>query len=76
MSGMSIPFEVLEAVITLAVLIAASGLLVFFASNRMGRTGDRARALRAEAEGLQMADASVEASSHPNAIKRKHIARS
>jgi hypothetical protein len=75
MTGISIVFQVLEAVITLAVLISVSGLLVFFTSNRMGRTGDRVRALTAEAERLQISASNVPATGDLNEIKRKHIAQ-
>jgi hypothetical protein len=73
MSGIPIPSEVLGAMITLAVLISASGLLVLSTSNRIGRTGERVRALAAQVERLQMADSSVSASDHSKEIKPKHI---
>jgi hypothetical protein len=54
MSGIPVPSEVLGAMITPAVLISASGVLVLSTSNRVGRTVDRVRVLAAEAERLQV----------------------
>jgi len=45
MSGIPVFPEVLGAMITPAVLISASGVLVLSTSNRVGRTVDRVRAL-------------------------------
>jgi hypothetical protein len=53
MSGIPVSSEVLGAMITPAVLISASGVLVLSTSNRVGRTVDRVRVLAAEAERLQ-----------------------
>jgi len=54
MSGIPVPSEVLGAMITPAVLISASGVLVLSTSNRVGRTVDRVRVLAAEVERLQV----------------------
>lgn len=51
MTGPQLAGDVLGAMITPAVLISASGLLVLSTSNRLGRVVDRVRALSAEAEG-------------------------
>lgn len=59
--------------ISLAVLIAASGLLALFTSNRVGRTADRVRALAAEVERLQMVDSSLSDSSHTKEVRRQQI---
>lgn len=70
MSGIPINSEVLGAMITPAVLISASGVLVLSTSNRVGRTVDRVRVLAAEAERLQISRESASASGS----KRKHVA--
>jgi hypothetical protein len=54
MSGIPVPSEVLGAMITPAVLISASGVLVLSTSDRVGRTVDRVRVLATEAERLQV----------------------
>ena len=54
MSAIPIGSEVLGAMITPAVLISASGVLVLSTSNRVGRTVDRVRAIAAEVERLQI----------------------
>jgi hypothetical protein len=51
MPGSKLAGDVLGAMITPAVLISASGLLVLSTSSRLGRVVDRVRALSAEAEG-------------------------
>jgi hypothetical protein len=70
MSGIPINSEVLGAMITPAVLISASGVLVLSTSNRVGRTVDRVRVLAAEAERLQISRESASDSGS----KRKHVA--
>jgi hypothetical protein len=70
MNGIPVSSEVLGAMITPAVLISASGVLVLSTSNRVGRTVDRVRALAAEVERLQIAPESTSASGS----KRKLIA--
>jgi hypothetical protein len=54
MNGIPVSSEVLGAMITPAVLISASGVLVLSTSNRVGRTIDRVRVLATEVERLQM----------------------
>ena len=54
MSVFPVSSEVLGAMITPAVLISASGVLVLSTSNRVGRTVDRVRVLAAEAERLRV----------------------
>ena len=54
MNGIPVPSEILGAMITPAVLISASGVLVLSTSNRVGRTVDRVRALAGEVERLQL----------------------
>jgi hypothetical protein len=70
MSGIPINSEVLGAMITPAVLISASGVLVLSTSNRVGRTVDRVRVLAAEVERLQSSGASPSVSES----KRQHVA--
>jgi hypothetical protein len=70
MNGIPVSSEVLGAMITPAVLISASGVLVLSTSNRVGRTVDRVRALAAEVERLQISPESASASGS----KRKLIA--
>jgi Protein of unknown function (DUF2721) len=70
MTGIPINSEVLGAMITPAVLISASGVLVLSTSNRVGRTVDRVRILAAEVERLQSSDKSASASKS----KRQHVA--
>jgi Protein of unknown function (DUF2721) len=70
MNGIPVSSEVLGAMITPAVLISASGVLVLSTSNRVGRTVDRVRALAAEVERLQISSESVS----PSGSGRKHIA--
>jgi hypothetical protein len=54
MTGIPVSSEVFGAMITPAVLISASGVLVLSTSNRVGRTVDRVRALAAEVHRLQI----------------------
>jgi hypothetical protein len=56
--------------ITPAILISASGVLVLSTSNRVGRTVDRVRVLAAEVERLQSSDKSPLASKS----RRQHVA--
>jgi hypothetical protein len=70
MTGIPINSEVLGAMITPAVLISASGVLVLSTSNRVGRTVDRVRVLAAEVERLQISDISPSAADS----KRQHVA--
>lgn len=70
MNGIPVSSEVLGAMITPAVLISASGVLVLSTSNRVGRTVDRVRALAAQVERLQISPESASASGS----KRKLIA--
>jgi hypothetical protein len=70
MTGIPINSEVLGAMITPAVLISASGVLVLSTSNRVGRTVDRVRVLAAEVERLQSSGASPSVSES----KRQHVA--
>jgi hypothetical protein len=70
MTGIPINSEVLGAMITPAVLISASGVLVLSTSNRVGRTVDRVRVLAAEVERLQISPESASASES----KRQHVA--
>lgn len=67
------PSEVLGAMITPAVLISASGVLVLSTSNRIGRTVDRVRVLAAAVERLQMSPESVSPFIDIREHKRKHI---
>jgi Protein of unknown function (DUF2721) len=69
MSGIPVSSEVLGAMITPAVLISASGVLVLSTSNRVGRTVDRVRVLAAEAERLQFSPDGTSA----NRSKRKDV---
>jgi Protein of unknown function (DUF2721) len=73
MNGIPVSSEVLGAMITPAVLISASGVLVLSTSNRVGRTVDRVRALAAEVERLQMSAESVPPLGHIKDFKRRHI---
>lgn len=59
--------EVLGAMITPAVLVSASGMLVLSTSNRLSRVVDRVRVLAAEAEKMERA---VE-SQHPDIMIKK-----
>jgi hypothetical protein len=70
MNGIPVPSEVLGAMITPAVLISASGVLVLSTSNRVGRTVDRVRVLAAEVERLQASPGTL----LPKEAKRKLIA--
>jgi hypothetical protein len=74
MSGMLVSSEILGAMITPAVLISASGVLVLSTSNRVGRTVDRVRALAAEVERLQLLPESESVSTESKASKRKRLA--
>lgn len=69
MNGIPVSSEVLGAMITPAVLISASGVLVLSTSNRVGRTVDRVRSLAAEAERLQLSPGNISAGE----LKRKLI---
>ena len=73
MNGIPLSSEVLGAMITPAVLISASGVLVLSTSNRVGRTVDRVRALTGEVERLQIPSANVSANADGE-NKRKLIA--
>ena len=73
MSGIPVSSEVLGAMITPAVLISASGVLVLSTSNRVGRTVDRVRVLEAEVERLQMSAESGSPLVLAKEFKRKHI---
>lgn len=66
--------EILGAMITPAVLISASGVLVLSTSNRVGRTVDRVRALAAEVERLQISSANVPGKVQISESKRGLIA--
>ncbi|HET8562592.1 MAG TPA: DUF2721 domain-containing protein [Candidatus Binatia bacterium] len=66
--------EILGAMITPAVLISASGVLVLSTSNRVGRTVDRVRALAAEVERLQISSANVPGNVQISESKRELIA--
>src|SRR5918996_4294346 len=70
MTAIPVSSEILGAMITPAVLISASGVLVLSTSNRVGRTVDRVRALAAEVERLQISPESIS----PSGSRRKHIA--
>jgi hypothetical protein len=70
MSGIPVSSEVLGAMITPAVLISASGVLVLSTSNRVGRTVDRVRALAAEVERSLVSPENISA----REAKRKLIA--
>jgi hypothetical protein len=72
MNGIPVSSEVLGAMITPAVLISASGVLVLSTSNRVGRTVDRMRVLAAEVERLQMSAESNSPLIHSQEFKRKH----
>ena len=74
MGGIPVSSEILGAMITPAVLISASGVLVLSTSNRVGRTVDRVRALAAEVERLQFLPESGLVSSESKASKRKRLA--
>lgn len=74
MSGIPISSEVLGAMITPAVLVSASGVLVLSTSNRVGRTVDRVRTLAAEVERLQSSRGNVSALGQTRESKRKFIA--
>lgn len=66
--------EILGAMITPAVLISASGVLVLSTSNRVSRTVDRVRALAIEVERLQLLPESGLVSTECKASKRKRLA--
>jgi hypothetical protein len=74
MNGIPVSSEILGAMITPAVLISASGVLVLSTSNRVGRTVDRVRALAAEVERLQVLPESGSVSAESKASKRKSLA--
>ena len=74
MSSIPISSEILGAMITPAVLISASGVLVLSTSNRVSRTVDRVRSLAAEVERLQMSPESFLTPSHKMSSRRKHVA--
>jgi hypothetical protein len=74
MGGIPVSSEILGAMITPAVLISASGVLVLSTSNRVGRTVDRVRALATEVERLQLLPESGSVSSESKASKRKRLA--
>jgi hypothetical protein len=74
MNGIPVPSEILGAMITPAVLISASGVLVLSTSNRVGRTVDRVRALAGEVERLQLLPESGSVSTESKASKRKRLA--
>jgi Protein of unknown function (DUF2721) len=74
MNGIPVSSEILGAMITPAVLISASGVLVLSTSNRVGRTVDRVRALATEVERLQLLPESGSVSSGSKASKRKRLA--
>jgi hypothetical protein len=69
MSGIPVSSEILGAMITPAVLISASGVLVLSTSNRVSRTVDRVRSLSAEAERLPVSAENNSASE----AKRKRV---
>jgi hypothetical protein len=73
MNGIPVSSEILGAMITPAVLISASGVLVLSTSNRVGRTVDRVRALATEVERLQLLPESGSVSSGSKASKRKRL---
>jgi hypothetical protein len=73
MNGIPVSSEVLGGMITPAVLISASGVLVPSTSNRVGRAIDRVRVLAAEVERLQMSAESVSTLIHIKEFKCKHI---
>jgi len=72
MSGIPASSEVLGAMITPAVLISASGVLVLSTSNRVSRTVDRVRSLAAQVEMLQTSSEANSGLKHQR--KRKHVA--
>jgi hypothetical protein len=74
MSGIPVSSEILGAMITPAVLISASGVLVLSTSNRVGRTVDRVRALAVEVERLQLLPESGSVSRESKGSKRKRLA--
>jgi len=74
MNGIPVSSEILGAMITPAVLVSASGVLVLSTSNRVGRTVDRVRALAAEVEHLQISSANVSVVTQISESKRKLIA--
>ena len=74
MSSIPIGSEILGAMITPAVLISASGVLVLSTSNRVSRTVDRVRSLAAEVERLQMSPESFATPSEKTSSRRKHVA--
>jgi hypothetical protein len=73
MGGIPVSSEILGAMITPAVLISASGVLVLSTSNRVGRTVDRVRALAAEVERLQLLPENGSVSTESTAFKRKRV---
>jgi Protein of unknown function (DUF2721) len=74
MNGIPVSSEILGAMITPAVLISASGVLVLSTSNRVGRTVDRVRVLATEVERLQLLPESGSVSTEIKASKRKRLA--
>ena len=74
MTAIPVSSEILGAMITPAVLISASGVLVLSTSNRVGRTVDRVRGLAAEVERLQLLPESGAVSTESKAAKRKRLA--
>jgi hypothetical protein len=75
MTGIPINSEVLGAMITPAVLISASGVLVLSTSNRVGRTVDRVRVLAAEVERLQISDKSPSVGDSKRQYAVEHLAQ-
>jgi hypothetical protein len=74
MGGIPVSSEILGAMITPAVLISASDVLVLSTSSRVGRTVDRVRALAAEVERLQFLPESESVSSESKGSKRRRLA--
>lgn len=74
MTEIAMSSEVLGAMITPAVLISASGVLVLSTSNRVSRTVDRVRALAAEAERLQISPERFSVPTQTQVSKRKLLA--
>ena len=74
MSEIPISSEILGAMITPAVLISASGVLVLSTSNRVSRTVDRVRSLAAEVERLQAFSPGNSTPNQLNPSKRKYVA--
>jgi hypothetical protein len=74
MNGIPVSSEVLGAMITPAVLISASGVLVLSTSNRVGRTVDRVRVLAAEVKQFEISAESCSARTRINDSRRRHVA--